>query len=30
VEDVRVGLAQNGGGAIGVEAAAMAVTILKK
>jgi len=30
VEDARVGLAQNGGGAIGVEAAAMAVTVLSK
>jgi len=30
VEGARVGLIQNGGGAIGVEAAAMAVAILKK
>ncbi|HUT52260.1 MAG TPA: thiolase family protein [bacterium] len=30
VQDARVGLAQNGGGAIGVEAAAMAVTILTR
>jgi len=30
VENARVGLAQNGGGAIGIEAAVMAVTILTK
>lgn len=30
VEDAKAGLAQNGGGAIGVEAAAMAVTILTR
>jgi acetyl-CoA acetyltransferase len=30
VQDAHVGLAQNGGGAIGVEAAAMAVTILTR
>jgi len=30
VENAKVGLAQSGGGAIGIEAAAMAVTILKR
>ncbi len=30
VEDAKVGLAQNGGGAIGIEAAAMAVTIVTR
>jgi acetyl-CoA acetyltransferase len=30
VENAKVGLAQNGGGAIGLEAAAMAVTILTR